>query len=135
MFTDFVRVGRDQYFIGFSIIGITLLNILINTLIMLVLTFKNIKRSFQRLRAWCKNRRKVKKNVEADITTSFNNKSMFNSSSRANDRSENSVAHENSFMDVEHFIEEVKDDFLKQSSIKNKSPSIDLFKNEVLLGF
>lgn len=43
LFTDFISSSDEQYTIGFSIIGIALLNILVNMIVMTILTFICLK--------------------------------------------------------------------------------------------
>jgi len=56
-FTDFCDDGKYQYYIGFSMIALVLLNVLINTSTLVVITILNFKNMVQR----CWRKRKEKK--------------------------------------------------------------------------
>jgi hypothetical protein len=60
LFTDFLPYGSKQYDAGFSVIAITCLNILMNTILMVVMTIIELIQFIRMLRAYCKERKAKK---------------------------------------------------------------------------
>mmetsp|Transcript_20624 Transcript_20624/g.19609 ORF Transcript_20624/g.19609 Transcript_20624/m.19609 type:complete len:279 (+) Transcript_20624:1-837(+) len=67
LFTDFLEDRNIQYFIGFSIIGITVLNVLFNTSLMFYQAIYTLRLVLKK----CRYRMKKKKNVAPDMNTSL----------------------------------------------------------------
>jgi hypothetical protein len=63
LFTDFVDTTEMQYDIGWSLIGITVVNILVNMLVMIWMTVKQLNIIFKKLWARCKEKLKTKKSA------------------------------------------------------------------------
>ena len=65
IFTDFVESIDISYYAGFSLIAVLLLNVLVNTLLMIVKTFLKLRLAFRKIlfkiKSWLSRRRKAKK--------------------------------------------------------------------------